>query len=102
MTDLIFFHCAAIDLISAPVRRFRVALVESIPAGLYESSPLTGQSTADSWLHLLRKANSSVNIAAFYFTLRGADLGFAAAADSQVSDAPSPAAHRVNIPESFH
>lgn len=79
----------------------RVTLVESIPAGLYENSPLTRQSIADSWLHLLHKANSSVNIAAFYFTLRGTDLGFAAATDSQVSEAPSLAAPEVNIAESF-
>lgn len=78
-----------------------MTLVESIPAGLYENSPLTRQSIADSWLHLLHKANSSVNIAAFYFTLRGTDLGLAAATDSQVSEAPSLAAHKVNIPEYF-
>ncbi|XP_026213159.1 phospholipase D3 isoform X2 [Anabas testudineus] len=52
----------------------RVTLVESIPVGLYTSSPSSRQSIADSWLHLLNKANSSVHIAAFYFTLRGDDL----------------------------
>lgn len=55
--------------------------------GLYENPPPTRPNIADSWLHLLHKANSSVNIAAFYFTLRGTDLGFAAATDSQVSEA---------------
>ncbi|KAL6118127.1 uncharacterized protein ACO6RY_15781 [Pungitius sinensis] len=48
----------------------RVQLVESIPVGLYQSAPLSRRSIADSWLHLLDKANSSVHIAAFYFTLR--------------------------------
>ncbi|KAM4555152.1 5'-3' exonuclease PLD3 isoform 2-T3 [Odontesthes bonariensis] len=61
----------------------RVHLVESIPVGLYQSSPSTGPSIADSWLHLLDKANSSVHIAAFYFTLRGGDLDSAAPSDSQ-------------------
>ncbi|TKS72731.1 Phospholipase D3 [Collichthys lucidus] len=52
----------------------RVHLVESIPIGLYPSSPPPERSIADSWLHLLNKANSSVHIAAFYFTLREGDL----------------------------
>ncbi|XP_047441206.1 5'-3' exonuclease PLD3 isoform X5 [Mugil cephalus] len=61
----------------------RVHLVESIPVGLYESSPRPRKSIADSWLHLLHNANSSVHIAAFYFTLRGSDLEFADSSDSQ-------------------
>ncbi|XP_073342403.1 5'-3' exonuclease PLD3 isoform X2 [Pagrus major] len=61
----------------------RVRLVESIPVGLYPSSPSSRQSIADSWLHLLDKANSSVHIAAFYFTLRGNDLDLAGSSDSQ-------------------
>ncbi|XP_076595098.1 uncharacterized protein pld7 isoform X1 [Chaetodon auriga] len=61
----------------------RVHLVESIPVGLYESSPSSRQSIADSWLHLLDKANSSVHIAAFYFTLRGSDLELTDSTDSQ-------------------
>ncbi|XP_035525444.1 5'-3' exonuclease PLD3 [Morone saxatilis] len=59
----------------------RVRLVESIPVGLYPSTPSPRQSIADSWLHLLDKADSSVNIAAFYFTLRGNDS--AESTDSQ-------------------
>ncbi|XP_034399354.1 5'-3' exonuclease PLD3 isoform X2 [Cyclopterus lumpus] len=58
----------------------RVQLVESIPVGLYQSPP-SRQSIADSWLRLLDKANSSVQIAAFYFTLRGGK--FADSSDSQ-------------------
>ncbi|XP_070769888.1 LOW QUALITY PROTEIN: 5'-3' exonuclease PLD3 [Enoplosus armatus] len=61
----------------------RVHLVESIPVGLYESPPSFRQSIADSWLRLLDKANSSVHIAAFYFTLQGSDLEFADSSDSQ-------------------
>ncbi|XP_033977079.1 5'-3' exonuclease PLD3 isoform X2 [Trematomus bernacchii] len=51
----------------------RVRLVESIPEGLYPYSPPSRRSIADSWLHLLDKANSSVDIAAFYFSLRGSE-----------------------------
>ncbi|XP_041799905.1 5'-3' exonuclease PLD3 isoform X2 [Chelmon rostratus] len=61
----------------------RVRLVESIPVGLHQSSPSSRQSIADSWLHLLDKANSSVHIAAFYLTLRGSDLELADSPDSQ-------------------
>ncbi|KAG7517894.1 phospholipase D3-like isoform X2 [Solea senegalensis] len=61
----------------------RVHLVESIPVGLYPSSPPSTQSIADSWLHLLNKANSSVHIAAFYFTLRGSDSQFAESTDTK-------------------
>ncbi|KAM7418144.1 hypothetical protein PAMA_017675 [Pampus argenteus] len=61
----------------------RVHLVESIPVGLYPSNPSSHRSIADSWLSLLDKANSSVHIAAFYFTLRGSDLEFADSTDSQ-------------------
>ncbi|XP_054453036.1 5'-3' exonuclease PLD3 isoform X2 [Anoplopoma fimbria] len=59
----------------------RVQLVESIPVGLYQSSPSPRGSIADSWLRLLDKANSSVQIAAFYLTLRGDEL--ADSSDSQ-------------------
>ncbi|KAI9515806.1 hypothetical protein NQZ68_022160 [Dissostichus eleginoides] len=52
----------------------RVRLVESIPEGLYPYSPPSRRSIADSWLHLLDKANSSVDIAAFYFSLRGSEV----------------------------
>ncbi|XP_022075937.1 5'-3' exonuclease PLD3 isoform X2 [Acanthochromis polyacanthus] len=61
----------------------RVHLVESIPAGLYESSPLSGWNIANSWLHLLNEANSSVHIAAFYFTLRDSDLQLDESSDSE-------------------
>ncbi|XP_034738661.1 5'-3' exonuclease PLD3 isoform X3 [Etheostoma cragini] len=59
----------------------RVRLVESIPEGLYQPSPSSRPSIADSWLHLLDKADSSVHIAAFYFTLRDRELSHSS--DSQ-------------------
>ncbi|XP_077434519.1 5'-3' exonuclease PLD3 isoform X2 [Vanacampus margaritifer] len=58
-------------------RDCRVHLVESIPAGLYPSSPTPQQSTEASWLRLLDKANSSVSIAAFYMSLRSNHSDFA-------------------------
>ncbi|XP_029972650.1 phospholipase D3-like isoform X1 [Salarias fasciatus] len=61
----------------------RVHLVESVPVGLYESSPPPRRSIADSWLRLLQRANSSVDIAAFYFTLRASDTDLGGSADAQ-------------------
>ncbi|KAM9850095.1 5'-3' exonuclease PLD3 isoform 2-T2 [Aulostomus maculatus] len=61
----------------------RVRLVESIPVGLYPNIPPSQPSIADSWLHLLDKANHSVHIAAFYLTLRASDEERAEATDSQ-------------------
>uniref|UniRef100_A0A1A8V070 PLD phosphodiesterase domain-containing protein n=1 Tax=Nothobranchius furzeri TaxID=105023 RepID=A0A1A8V070_NOTFU len=60
----------------------RVQLVESIPVGLYPASP-SGPSIVDSWLRLLDRANSSVHIAAFYFTLQGSDEETTDPSDSQ-------------------
>lgn len=71
-----------VALVSLPPL-LRVQLVESIPEGLYPSAPSSRRSIADSWLRLLDRANSSVHIAAFYFTLRGDE--FAGSSDSQVS-----------------
>ncbi|KAG2460154.1 PLD3 Phospholipase, partial [Polypterus senegalus] len=50
-------------------------LVESIPTGLEypEGSPLY-PSIFQAWKHLLNEANGSVDIAAFYFTLRDTEL----------------------------
>ncbi|CAB1337578.1 unnamed protein product [Coregonus sp. 'balchen'] len=54
----------------------RVSLVESVPEGLFyppDSSSLP--SISETWTNLLTRANRSVDIAAFYFTLRDTDLG---------------------------
>uniref|UniRef100_A0A3Q3WUK3 PLD phosphodiesterase domain-containing protein n=1 Tax=Mola mola TaxID=94237 RepID=A0A3Q3WUK3_MOLML len=61
-----------------------MSLVESIPEGLYKDSHSSRRSIAESWLHLLDKANSSVHIAAFYFTLRGSNLEHSDSTDFQV------------------
>ncbi|KAI1898986.1 hypothetical protein AGOR_G00078030 [Albula goreensis] len=51
-------------------------LVESIPEGLHfeEASPVL-PSISQAWTRLLSKANRTVDIAAFYFTLRASDQG---------------------------
>ncbi|KAJ0002633.1 hypothetical protein NQD34_007782 [Periophthalmus magnuspinnatus] len=51
----------------------RASLVESLPVGLYPSAPAPHDSIAQSWLRLLDRANHSVDIAAFYLTLRSKD-----------------------------
>lgn len=61
----------------------RVRLVESIPEGLYTSGSTPLPSISDAWMSLLDKANSSVDIAAFYFSLRASDMGLAEPSDSQ-------------------
>lgn len=49
---------------------------------LHPSPPPVLRSIAGSWLRLLDEANSSVQIAAFYFSLRGGES--ANSSDSQV------------------
>ncbi|KAM6977871.1 5'-3' exonuclease PLD3 [Aplochiton taeniatus] len=61
----------------------RVRLVESIPQGLYPSGPTPLPSISEAWISLLDNANSSVHIAAFYFSLRASDTGLAELSDSQ-------------------
>lgn len=63
---------------------FSVQLVESVPVGLYPSSPPSRPSIANGWLRLLDEANSSVHIAAFYLTLRNSDVQSSDPSDSQV------------------
>lgn len=59
--------------------------MESLPEGLsYQSSLPTQQSIADRWLQLLDEAERSVDVAAFYVTLRGSDTEAGASSDSQV------------------
>ncbi|TRY88702.1 hypothetical protein DNTS_006272 [Danionella cerebrum] len=54
----------------------RLTLVESIPEGLsFPSGSPQLPSISETWTDLLSKANSSVHIAAFYFTLRDSDMG---------------------------
>ncbi|XP_068596200.1 5'-3' exonuclease PLD3 [Brachionichthys hirsutus] len=61
----------------------RVHLLESVPPGLYPSSPPSRRSIADGWLRLLDRANSSVRIAAFYFALYDRGTTRSDSSDSQ-------------------
>ncbi|KAL8220030.1 UNVERIFIED_CONTAM: hypothetical protein K2H54_037851 [Gekko kuhli] len=52
----------------------RIVLVESIPEGLvYEDNSTVGPPTFDAWAKLLADARSTVDIAAFYWTLQNKD-----------------------------
>ncbi|KAF4519232.1 hypothetical protein B566_EDAN009793 [Ephemera danica] len=52
-----------------------VSLVESIPEGLlYPDGAPSHASTYDTWMDLLGAAESSIEIASFYWSLRGSDL----------------------------
>ncbi|XP_059377311.1 5'-3' exonuclease PLD3-like isoform X1 [Carassius carassius] len=54
----------------------KLTLVESVPEGLrFPSGSPHLPSISDTWINLLNKANRSVHIGAFYFTLRDSDLG---------------------------
>lgn len=54
----------------------RLTLVESVPEGLsFPSGSPHLPSISETWTNLLNRANSSVHIGAFYFTLRDSDMG---------------------------
>ncbi|KAG7329310.1 hypothetical protein KOW79_007484 [Hemibagrus wyckioides] len=54
----------------------RLTLTESIPEGMsFPSGSPHLQSITHTWTNLLNRANASVNIAAFYLTLRDSDIG---------------------------
>lgn len=63
----------------------RITLVESIPENMtfVKGSPLH-LSTFDSWMELINMANNSIDIAAYYWTLQGADIGHVDPSDWQV------------------
>ncbi|GCB83293.1 hypothetical protein scyTo_0023749, partial [Scyliorhinus torazame] len=50
-------------------------VAESVPDGLaYNENATKYQSTYNSWLNLINIANSSLDIASFYWTLTGCDI----------------------------
>ncbi|XP_067275798.1 5'-3' exonuclease PLD3 [Pseudorasbora parva] len=51
----------------------RIALVESIPEGLVFNSSTTHQSIYEAWLNLISSAQTSLDIASFYWTLTNSD-----------------------------
>ncbi|KAI2653867.1 5'-3' exonuclease PLD3 [Labeo rohita] len=52
---------------------YRIVLVESIPEGLVFNSSTTHQSIYEAWLNLISGAQSSLDIASFYWTLTNDD-----------------------------
>ena len=50
-------------------------MVESIPKNLTYSEPTTFMSTTDAWLKLISLANSSIEIASYYWTFKCVDTG---------------------------
>jgi phospholipase D3/4 len=52
-----------------------LSLVESIPEGLvYNDTPATHPSTFDTWFNLIVSAESTIEIASFYWTLRQSEV----------------------------
>ncbi|XP_062921537.1 5'-3' exonuclease PLD4 isoform X3 [Mobula hypostoma] len=53
----------------------RFVLIETVPDGLVYAENATGyQSIYNSWMNLINMANSSLDIASFYWTLTGSDI----------------------------
>jgi len=51
-----------------------ISLVESIPEGLVYNSSVTRKSTYQAWMELMELAESSIEQAGMYWTLRGSDI----------------------------
>ena len=49
-------------------------MVESIPEGMDYGNETINPSIFESWLQLIEMAESSIDIAAFYFSLNGVDV----------------------------
>lgn len=54
---------------------FSIVLVESIPEGLEFNSSTSHPSIFQTWLSLMNEAQSSIDIASFYWTLTNSDTG---------------------------
>lgn len=63
---------------------YRIVLVESIPEGLVFNSSTTHQSIYEAWLNLISGAQSSLDIASFYWTLTNDDTHTHEATANQV------------------
>ncbi|KAJ3588289.1 hypothetical protein NHX12_011882 [Muraenolepis orangiensis] len=74
LAQLELHHSEGLGLTGQPCSSdCRVRLVESVPAGLYPDGPPAPPSISDGWLRLLARANRSLQVAAFYVTLRAED-----------------------------
>lgn len=64
---------------------FSIVLVESIPEGLVFNSSTVHPSIFQAWLGLMNEAQSSIDIASFYWTLTNSDTGTHEPTAKQVS-----------------
>lgn len=64
---------------------FSIVLVESIPEGLEFNSSTVHPSIFQAWLSLMNEAQSSIDIASFYWTLTNSDTGTHEPTAQQVS-----------------
>ena len=63
----------------------RISIVESIPENLtYPTQSPLHPSTYEAWMQLIKSANKSIDIAAFYWTLQSPDVKFQDPSDWQV------------------
>lgn len=65
-----------------------IVLVESIPEGLEFNSSTSHPSIFQAWLGLMTEAQSSIDIASFYWTLTNNDTGTHEPTAQQVSEPP--------------
>lgn len=73
----------------------RAVLVESIPEGLdFPGASVSNPSTSQAWLGLLARANSSLDIASFYWTLTSNDTHIQEPSAQQVPGHPRPGGRR--------
>jgi len=71
----------AVDIICI----LRISLVESIPDNLtYAAGSPSHPSIYEAWMQLIGSATKSIDIAAFYWTLRSSDVEFDDPSDWQV------------------
>lgn len=67
------FYVKSFPCLSFPL--FSIVLVESIPEGLEFNSSTGHPSIFQTWLSLMNEAQSSIDIASFYWTLTNSDTG---------------------------
>lgn len=68
-----FTTALSVRSLKVPLVIHRIVLLESIPEGLVFNSSTTHQSIYEAWLNLISAAQSSLDIASFYWTLSNKD-----------------------------
>jgi phospholipase D3/4 len=71
------FHQLTVNCQKSTNAECRIAIVESIPDNLtYEAGSPVHMSTFDAWMQMINSASETIDIAAFYWTLRSSDVSF--------------------------